>query len=421
MRSWSTAVAVALALAFGAAPAQAVPFVYVTTNDGVFQYDIGAGGQLAPLVPASVAAGGRPIGVAVSPDRKNTYVANNYNTRYAFSISQYDIGASGALSPKNPPAVPTVGAPVAVAVSPDSKSVYVVPGQAGANGVGGVKQYDVGADGALSPKNPPAVPSGGIIGINPSYLVAVAVSPDGRSVYVVDFNNGVIWQYDVGADGTLSPKNPPAVDTGGFNPFAVAVSPDGKSVYVVNAFYVVNNNCFPSVAQYNVGPTGALSPKSPPAVAAGNLCVRGFGSPEGVAVSPDGKNVYAANNGGNVWQFDVGTDGALSPKNPPAVAGSGGSISVAVSPDSKSVYAISNIASGGAVAQYDVGAGGALSPKSPATVATGRSAYGVAVSPLGVPTRKGQCKNDGWRQFGFQNHGQCVAFVQRGPGPRSGP
>jgi len=33
-----------------------------------------------------------------------------------------------------------------------------------------------------------------------------------------------------------------------------------------------------------------------------------------------------------------------------------------------------------------------------------------------LPTTKDQCKNGGWRNFpGFKNHGQCVAFVQRGP------
>jgi streptogramin lyase len=32
-----------------------------------------------------------------------------------------------------------------------------------------------------------------------------------------------------------------------------------------------------------------------------------------------------------------------------------------------------------------------------------------------APTSKNQCKHGGWRQFGFSNQGQCVAFVQRGP------
>jgi hypothetical protein len=34
-----------------------------------------------------------------------------------------------------------------------------------------------------------------------------------------------------------------------------------------------------------------------------------------------------------------------------------------------------------------------------------------------LPTSKEQCKNGGWRQFGFKNQGQCVAFVERRPNP----
>jgi hypothetical protein len=34
------------------------------------------------------------------------------------------------------------------------------------------------------------------------------------------------------------------------------------------------------------------------------------------------------------------------------------------------------------------------------------------------PTSKEQCKNGGWRAFGFRNQGLCVAFVERGARPR---
>ena len=35
------------------------------------------------------------------------------------------------------------------------------------------------------------------------------------------------------------------------------------------------------------------------------------------------------------------------------------------------------------------------------------------------PTSKDQCRNGGWRDFPqFKNQGQCVAFVERGPGPQ---
>jgi hypothetical protein len=31
------------------------------------------------------------------------------------------------------------------------------------------------------------------------------------------------------------------------------------------------------------------------------------------------------------------------------------------------------------------------------------------------PTRTQECKNGGWKQFGFKNQGQCIAFVNQSP------
>jgi DNA-binding beta-propeller fold protein YncE len=100
----------------------------------------------------------------------------------------------------------------APAVSPDGKSVYV------SNAFGAsVSQFDVGAGGRLSPKIPAMVAAG----IQP---IGVAVSPDGKSVYVTDTAGDKVFQYDVGAGGALSPKTPGAV-AAGIHPVAVAVSP----------------------------------------------------------------------------------------------------------------------------------------------------------------------------------------------------
>ena len=196
------------------------------------------------------------------------------------------------------------------------------------------------------------------------------MSPDGQSAYVANVSSGSVSQYDIGAGGALSPKNPATVAAGTF-PNGVAVSPDGGSVYVTN----IGDD---SVSQYDIGAGGALSPKNPATVAAGD-------GPNEVAVSPDGGSVYVANFAGGVSQYDVGAGGALSPKSPATVATDGFSNGVAVSPDGGSVYVTSGRQdlSGFSVSQYDVGAGGALSPKSPATVATGRFPSGVAVSPDG--------------------------------------
>ena len=86
-----------------AAAARADPFAYVTNSadSSVSQYDIGAGGLLAPLSPATVAAGAAPVGVAVSPDGQSVYVTNHADA----SVSQYDVGAGGLLAPLSPATV----------------------------------------------------------------------------------------------------------------------------------------------------------------------------------------------------------------------------------------------------------------------------------------------------------------------------
>ena len=40
-----------------------------------------------------------------------------------------------------------------------------------------------------------------------------------------------------------------------------------------------------------------------------------------------------------------------------------------------------------------------------------------APAPPPLPTSKEQCKKGGWREFGFRNQGECVAFVASGRAP----
>ncbi len=161
----------------------------------------------------------------------------------------------------------------------------------------------------------------------------------------------------------------------------IAVSPDGKSVYVPD---FGDPNGGPGVLQFDVGTGGALTPKTPPIVAAG-------AQPEGIAESPDGKSVYVVNHCtpdfsdlGSVSQYDVGPGGVLTPKTPATVATGPCPDNVVVSPAGKSVYVtntLSGTPSGGTVSQYDVGPGGVLTPKTPATVSTGSFPFGIAVTP----------------------------------------
>ncbi len=290
--------------------------------------------------------------------------------------------------------------PESLAASPNGQSLYVV----NRSGSDLLLQYTVQADGSLTPKSPPGVAP---TGFSPE---DVAVSPDSRSVYVTN-DGGTVSQYTAAADGTLSPKSPATVPTGSGDesaePFGVAVSPNGNSVYVANFEAFINLNG--SISQFSVGAGGTLSPKSPPSVvAAGHL--------EDLVVSPDGRNVYATNLNppntmpGTVVQYSVGMDGTLAPKSPPAVAAGFAPFGIAISGDGKNVYAADE--GSAAISQYSVGADGALSPRSPATVPAEGAPYQIFVTPLRTPTSKDQCKNGRWRNYPqFKNQGQCVAFV----------
>ena len=154
---------------------------YVTNfDDTVSQFDVGAGGALAAKSPATVPAGNAPRGVAVSPDGKSAYVVNSIASG---TVSQFDVGAGGALAAQSPATVAAGVAQQGVAVGRDGKSVYV----AVQGGGGTVSQYDVGAGGALVPKSPPTVTTGSIGGFGRGPR-GIAVNPDGTSAYVANFN-----------------------------------------------------------------------------------------------------------------------------------------------------------------------------------------------------------------------------------------
>jgi len=411
VRAWMVGAAVvALALGFGATAAHAAPFVYVTNqgSSDVSQYDAATDGRLTPLSPA-VVPGADALeefleeGLAVSRDGKSVYVAVNVFGPAGGRILQYDVGPRGALSPKTPASVAAGTLPRLMAVSADGRSLYAADWDI----QGRVLQYTIGANGALSPKSPPAVNAG-------RFTIGVAVSPDGRSLYATNFDASAIptalssiSQYDIGADGTLSPKTPPTVPTRQ-GPIGIAVSPDGASVYAAHFFNPVEGAAG-TISQFGVGGDGALTPKTPPTVVAGR-------SPRILGLSPDGRSLYASDVSIGVLQFDIGTDGALSRKTPSVVPAGIEPTGLAVSADGSSVYVTNHRSN--TLSQYDVGAGGALLPKTSATVPTGDFPVAVATTPaLLRPVTKDDCKDNGWRRFGFRNQGQCIASLKRGPKP----
>ena len=275
-------------------------------------------------------------GVAVSPDGKNVYVASHatvarVNRNTTTGALFQPAGTAGCVSE-------TGAGPCAdghglqgqgeVAVSPDGKSVYVVFPGSGAvarfnrNTTAGAIAQPAGTAGCVSETGAgPCANGHGLSGAR-----AVAVSADGKSVYVGsgsgtgdshalarfnrDTTTGAIAQ-PAGTAGCVSETGAgPCADGHGLNGLlGVAVSPDGKSVYATS------ETGLGAVARLNRNTTtGALFQ---PAGTAGCVSETGAGPCAdgralrlawGVAVSPDGKSVYVGSHASPaVARFDRGT------------------------------------------------------------------------------------------------------------------
>jgi 6-phosphogluconolactonase len=369
IRSASVAASCALLL-LAVSPAARANSVYVGnySDANISQYTEIAGGTLQPQSSPTAATGAFPQGIAVSPDGRSLYVASQGSVSEAGKLSQYSIGDDGALTPMASATVTTGAHPYGVAVSPDGKSVYVTAPPISGSPGGEIWQYDVGVGGALTAKATSHFATGGT---NPTWI---AVSPDSASVYVTNTSSSTISQYDASpTDGTLTAKSTPTVATTG-GPGGIAVSPDGKSVYVTNQ----TGGSSGLISQYDVGPGGKLSAKSTATVASGQ-------NPFGIAVTPDGANVYVADyadpsTAGAVSEYGVGAAGALVPKAPRDVAAGKGPEGIAISSDGTSVYVVNS--GEGTVSQYDIKTGGVLAPKTTKTVDAGSAPFEIAVSPL---------------------------------------
>jgi DNA-binding beta-propeller fold protein YncE len=246
--------------------------------------------------------------------------------------------------------------PTDVATSPDGKSVYVT-----SYGSDTVLHYFRGPDGTLAYDgcvgNDGANGCADLEGDPMTQPAGVAVSPDGKSVYVVSERTGSILQFNrLAPDGQLvfasclSVLGDAPCDKVNKEPLLgavdVTVSPDGNSVYVTSSLADTLSHFFRD-GEGRISYGGCVSNK------AGNDCedvpFEPLDSPRGVAVSPDGKSVYVASlNSESVSHFfrapqgQVTFDGCVNETgtdNCAAGAAVEQASDVAVSPDGKSVYA----------------------------------------------------------------------------------
>ena len=318
-----------------------------------------------------------PNSVTVSPDGKNVYVTSVVSNTVVIlrrnpstgSLSQLGNGA-GCIANVATPGCATgreLAGPDIVAVSPDGQSVYV--GAFKASGLAVFSRQP--STGALTQ---PGDATGCIVdapvtGCTTALALAnpegIAVSADGASVYVAapgssavdaftrNTTTGVLTQPTDGSGCIVSSALvgcTPGVALGGAD--AVVVSPNDANVYVTS----LTSNSVAAFSRTSTGQLVALSGTSACLVnllAVGCSLARDLSGPEGLAVSPDGANVYAtAYFSAALDVLNRGaTSGALTqkPRAPGCLVASGlpacvpgrallGASSVAVSPDGKNVY-----------------------------------------------------------------------------------
>lgn len=374
------------------------------------------------VAPVSGLGGAAAIAVSPEPDGRHLYVASA--TDGAVAAFSRD-GATGALTflealadgdTQGSQTVDGLQGAAALALSPDGESLYVAA--AGENEVGvftrnpllgGLTYIQVRRDG-----------TDGVDGL--AGAAAVAVSPDGRHVYVAgrDEDAIAVFSRDAAASGSLSFRQVVRNTDPGVAGLAavagLALSPDGRHLYAVGAT--------PGTIAVFARDAGAASPDFGrlafvESFADGDLqgpvAIDRLGGARAVAVSPEGGHIYvAAEADGAISVFRraaVATDpgfgrltylgarhAAESPVGPGGLpAGLAGARSVAVSADGQHLYATGGLSDAVVVFQRNATTGGLkfLESRADGTVGpclpVGNScivssldgAAGVAVSPAG--------------------------------------
>jgi DNA-binding beta-propeller fold protein YncE len=278
-----------------------------------------------PGVCTRARALGGPAALAISPDGANLYVgaagsdalsvfARNKRTGALRQLT----GAAGCFS-----ALPGGGCapgrgvrePTSVVVSPDGQRVYV----AGRRFPSGVAIFARGRDGSLTqaPGTAGCVSHAGgsdcAVARGLASPEEVAVTPDSRHVLVAGSRSNAVVVLHAGADG-LSQADGAAgcIARGGGSegcgvgkalagPVDLAISSDGRHVYVASsiadAVAILSRDRSTGVLTQSLDRTGCISQSG-----GGGLCRPGRGLDEvwGIALSPDGRNLYAVSSKVNI-------------------------------------------------------------------------------------------------------------------------
>lgn len=303
--------------------------VSVLADDGEGSFD-----TEVPLLQDGVAGVALPApltDITVSPDGRHLYATGDEGSIAVFAIATYDFVEAqvdtgfllGLVSVSSVALSPDDVNLYATGAGEDAIQIFVRDAVTGALYSGGaVREIDVGVSGLDGVRD-------------------VVVAPSGDYVYAVSANDDAAVAFARSPGGILTFVNAEFDGVGGANgldgAFALAISPDGKNVYVAS-------DVDDAVAIFGVVPGafnggGGLTPAGFFQDGVGG--VNGLAIAQSVAVSPDGKNVYVGGRGDDaIAVFSRDTNiGALQFQTAVTNAGLDGITDVALSPDGAFLYA----------------------------------------------------------------------------------
>lgn len=272
-------------------------------------------------------------------------------------------------------------------VGPTGKYAYVLAGSGGSNGsrtsVESVYQFTVGTDGSFIPMTLPSITTN----IASGWATRFVMDATGQYAYVAGPSNpnspisNALYIYAVGSNGSLSLIS---TITASSDITGIAVNASTKTLYTAvgggSASGVI------SLTAYQIGSNGLLTaiaaPLSiPSSVVAGDIVIDPSGKYCYVTVlgSPATSSTSATK--GSVYEYTIGSNGALTPMSTPFMSAAGVTPHLAI--DTSGQYAYIVNFGDNAISQYTIGANGVLSPMSTPTIASASGAYAISANPAG--------------------------------------
>jgi YVTN family beta-propeller protein len=283
----------------------------------------------AAIVAGTSACGSatRPAPVGATPTQSRPAAAPGGSTVYVVSRTSGTVTPVDTATDTAGQAIKVGAQPSAIAITPDGRTAYVV----NTSDQAGLK------DGTVTPittaTDQPGKPI--TVGIEPD---AIAITPNGQTAYVANQLSGTVTPITI---ATNTPGKPIKV---GYEPDAIAIAPDGQTALVANE---------------GIGQGGTVTPIATATNQPGKPISVGV-DPTEIAVTPNGQTAYVLSRGGTTISSggaSVSQAGTVTPittatgrpGKPITVSGGPTLIAIAISPNGQTAYILADPPAKGSV------------------------------------------------------------------------